>query len=175
MISGALSVKRIVILGRSGSGKSTLARSLGERLQLPVIHLDAIFYRPDWQPSDESTFKAKVAAAIAGDRWITDGNFVSATAELRFSRASTIIWIDQPRWLCLARSITRCLVECNRGRPDLAEGCHDGIDWALIWDIWSFDRFHRPMIDAALRRWAPDMSIVRLNGDGAVAAYLESI
>ena len=36
--------QRIVIVGCSGSGRSTLARKLGERLALPVVHLDVLHY-----------------------------------------------------------------------------------------------------------------------------------
>lgn len=34
---------RVIIVGNSGSGKLTLAREMGERLGLPVVHLDKVF------------------------------------------------------------------------------------------------------------------------------------
>lgn len=36
-------MRRVLIIGNSGGGKSTLARRLGEKLGLPVIHLDVLF------------------------------------------------------------------------------------------------------------------------------------
>jgi adenylate kinase family enzyme len=168
-------MRRIIILGRTGSGKSVLARLLGKRLCLPVVHLDAIFYGPRWSPPDEQMFKARVAEAIADDRWITDGNFVAATAALRFPRADTIIWLDQPLWLRFVRAIARCIAVRRQERLDLAPGCYDRLDWALLTDIWNFDRIERPKIEAALRQWAPSTSVIRLKGDRAVTSFLESI
>lgn len=37
-------MKRIAIIGCGGSGKSYLARQLGAALELPVTHLDALYY-----------------------------------------------------------------------------------------------------------------------------------
>jgi len=37
-----------MIIGSGGAGKSTFARRLGEILQLPVSHLDALYWKKDW-------------------------------------------------------------------------------------------------------------------------------
>jgi hypothetical protein len=60
-------MRRVVILGCSGAGKSTFARALGARLGVPVVHLDALFWRPGWVEPENKAFRAAVAAAIAGD------------------------------------------------------------------------------------------------------------
>lgn len=41
-------MKRISIIGSSGAGKSTFARRLGEITGLEVIHLDKIYWQPNW-------------------------------------------------------------------------------------------------------------------------------
>src|SRR6478672_10266145 len=37
-------VERIAVIGGIGAGKSTLARELGARLELPVVHLDRLWW-----------------------------------------------------------------------------------------------------------------------------------
>jgi adenylate kinase family enzyme len=41
-------MKKIVLIGSGGSGKSTLARQLGEKLEINVLHLDSLFWKPGW-------------------------------------------------------------------------------------------------------------------------------
>jgi len=68
-------MNRIAVIGCSGSGKSTLSRQLGERLNIPVIHLDRVFWQPGWVEPPRDEFAASVCSAVAGERWILDGNF----------------------------------------------------------------------------------------------------
>lgn len=39
---------KIAVIGYSGSGKSTLSRKLGEKYGLPVLHIDAVEFKPNW-------------------------------------------------------------------------------------------------------------------------------
>ncbi len=42
-------MKKIILIGSGGSGKSTLARQLGNKLNIKVHHLDALFWKPNWE------------------------------------------------------------------------------------------------------------------------------
>src|SRR5262245_28982958 len=110
--------KRILILGPSGSGKSTLARQLGRRLELPVVHLDAIYWSPGWVHAEVARFRARVAEESARERWVMDGNY-SAHLDLRLPRAEAIIWLDLPRYIYFPRSVWRSIRHYGRQREDI--------------------------------------------------------
>jgi adenylate kinase family enzyme len=93
----------------------------------------------------------------------------------RCNTNGTIIWVKQPLRIRFARAIARRFVDCGHERPDLAPGCQERVDWALLSDIWNFDRISRPRIEAALKRWAPDKPVICLNGDRALASFVDSI
>ena len=38
---------RILVIGSGGAGKTTVAAEIGERLRLPVINMDAMFWGTD--------------------------------------------------------------------------------------------------------------------------------
>ena len=168
-------MRRILIVGNSGAGKSRLARLLGERLALPVVHLDVLFWQPGWTEVADEVFRARVAQALSGDAWICDGNF-RGTWDLRMPLADTVVWLTPPRLVCLWRAVTRVFAyNRRRRRPDMAEGCDEKIDLAFYRYIWTYDARVAPQLEAALQRHAGHARIVRLANDRQVDAFLEGL
>jgi adenylate kinase family enzyme len=99
-------LKRIVVVGVSGSGKTTLAQQLALRLDVPHVELDALFWEANWTPVPPEIFRERVAQALAGDRWVTDGNF-SQVRDLTWGRADTVIWLDYGVGIILMRLVPR--------------------------------------------------------------------
>lgn len=166
-------MKRISIMGCSGGGKSTLAVKLARKLGLPVVHIDQLYWLPGWVERDTGEVRALVAEAAAGEAWVMEGNN-SRTFDLRLPRTDTLIWIQQPRWLCLFRAIRRAALGFGRSRPDMAEGCAERFDLAFWSYIWNFDRVTAPRMATMIAAIAPHLQIIRLNGDREIAAFLES-
>ncbi|GEM30260.1 hypothetical protein NN3_12670 [Nocardia neocaledoniensis NBRC 108232] len=46
----------IVIIGCGGSGKTHLANQLAAHHELPLTHLDAVYYDTDWNPLPNEEF-----------------------------------------------------------------------------------------------------------------------
>ena len=86
---------KIVIIGSSGSGKSTLAARLGPILNLPVYHLDRLFWRPGWQETPRDEWRMLQQKLCAEPQWIIDGNY-SGTLDVRLAACDTVIWLDLP-------------------------------------------------------------------------------
>ncbi len=56
-----------MVIGSSGAGKSTFSRRLSEKTGLPVIHLDVLFWKPDWVETDKEEWKKILEKAMTGD------------------------------------------------------------------------------------------------------------
>jgi ATPase family associated with various cellular activities (AAA) len=84
---------RIVVVGRTGSGKTTLARELAAALGVPHVELDALYFGPEFSTAPLEVLRERTRKAIAGERWVTDGN-KRAVRDLVWPRADTIIWLD---------------------------------------------------------------------------------
>lgn len=61
-------MQRILIIGGNGSGKTTLARELAQKLQLPLVHLDVLYWRDNWQSAPHSEFQALLRAELQKPR-----------------------------------------------------------------------------------------------------------
>ena len=131
-------MERILIIGCGGAGKSTLARQLGEKLDLPVIHLDKLWWKPGWVESTREEFDEKLALELEKPRWIIDGNF-DRTMPQRMARCDTVIYLDFPRVACLMGVLKRVMTTCGKVRPDMAEGCPERLDLDFLKWVWYYN------------------------------------
>ena len=131
-----------MVMGPPGSGKSTLARRLGEKLGLPVFHLDQAYHAPGWVPVPVELFQAEVDRIAALPEWVIDGNYTGSIAS-RFAAADTMIYLDVPTWVSMARIVQRTITSYGTVRPDSAPGCPERLDFEFIRFVWSWNRIRR--------------------------------
>ncbi len=131
---------RVVVVGTTCCGKTTFARRLAKALAVPHIELDALYWLPDWTAREESRLRNLVREALAGERWVIDGNY-GRLQDLIFGRATMLIWLNYsfPRVLIrgLKRTINRSLTgeaiyAGNRESFRRAFLSKDSIPWWLI-------------------------------------------
>jgi adenylate kinase family enzyme len=137
--------QRILIIGSAGAGKSTLSRKLGELWNLPVVHLDALFWQPGWKPIPRPEFINQVKAEMTKSKWLIDGNYDS-TLEMRAEYADLIIFLDFSRSLCLYRACKRAWTYRGTTRPDMGKDCLEKMDWEFMRWIWRFPKDAKPEI-----------------------------
>lgn len=126
-------IMKILVIGYSGSGKSTLTQHLSDYYQIPKLHLDQIFFEPNWQPRPEKEFvKTLEDFLLSNQEWIMDGVYSRYLFEKRLELADQIIFLNFPRWASFGRILKRYLRFRGKIRPSAPEGCHEKLDWAFI-------------------------------------------
>lgn len=167
-------MERIIIIGCGGSGKSTLARQLGEKLNLPVIHLDQIWWAPgNWQHLEREEFDRRLMQELEKPRWIMDGNF-NRTIEARLEQCDTVIFLDMNRLVCLKSWLGRVIQNWGHARPDMAEGCKEWIDPEFAAWIWNFNKNNRKRYYELLEQQT-EKKVLIFKNRRQVAKFLESL
>lgn len=89
-----------------------MAEAIGAARDLPVIHLDQLYHRPntDWEPRPALEFVALHDAAIGAPRWVMDGNY-SRTLPQRLAGATGFIPLDVSTAISLLRYVRRSWFE----------------------------------------------------------------
>ncbi len=170
-----LKMQKILIIGCAGAGKTVLATELGALTNLPVIHLDAHYWKPGWiRPQKEDWIKA-VADLVKPDRWIIDGNYGSSIPQ-RLSACDSVIFLAYSRWLCLFRVFRRSLSFWGRTRPDLNPGCAEKLpDREFLTWIWNYQTRSMPSILETLRSLEGEKEILILRSPAETRKFLNQV
>lgn len=154
-----------MVVGCCGAGKSTVTTTLAHTWDLPVVHLDRLYWKPGWIRSPNEEWERRVRELVAADSWIHDGNYTT-TLPLRLPRADLVVFVDTPRRVCLYRALRRRI---TGNKIHDIPGCPETIDWEFVRYVWRFPKDHRVKL---MDKLATHPEVVRLRTRRQVREFL---
>lgn len=144
------------------------------------MELDALNWGPSWTPVPRDVLRERVRQAIAGERWVVDGNY-SAVRDLVWPRADTVVWLDFPLHVVLARLLRRTARRAllreelwAGNREDLVRGFLSR-DSILVWALRTFWRRRRAYPQLFLRDEYRHLVVVCLRTPRQAEAWLRAV
>lgn len=176
-------MNKIAIAGCGGAGKSTLAYKLRAILNVDVVHVDSIFWKPGWIPTAESERRRRLKNILQRSHWIVEGDGDRSSRELiydlRFASADAIVFLDFPRTLCIRRVLKRYLDYQGKSRPDLPPGCREYIKSKGFLEslkrIWNYPKEERQLVLQKIRDYCAGKRVIILRSPSEVEEFLRVI
>lgn len=159
---------RIAIIGCGGSGKTHLANQLEVLFNLPLTHLDGVYYDADWEPLPQEEFAALQHQLVAGPRWLLEGNY-AGTLPIRLARADTVIFLDLHATTCLTGILQRRWRYW--GGQHAKDGIYDRITWDFIRYVCRYRTTMRPRVRALMDEHGGNARLVTLTSRRQTARF----
>ena len=173
--------RRIAVYGPSGSGKTTVARQIGAALGLPVIELDALYHQPNWTPTPDDEFRAKVSRRLdeCADGWVCDGNY-GMVRDLVLARADAVVRLMLPFRVVYPRLLWRTVSRAWR-KQELWNGNRESWrlsftskDSILLWGLTHW-RAHFRNAERDLAAYGRHLPVVELRSSREVRELLAGL
>jgi len=168
---------RINIVGTSGCGKSTVGKHIAERLNVPYIQLDELFWKPNWAESTDEELYPKLEKALSADEWVLDGNY-NRTTPIKWKRVQMVVYLDLPFHIVLYRIIRRSLLRGIRNE-ELWHGNKETLwkhlftrDSMILWTIKRFSMNRKRYTELFEKPEYSHIKFVRLCSDKEVEDFV---
>ena len=162
-------MNRIIVVGPSGAGKSEFSRKLNKILNIPLFHLDNIFWNEDKTHISREDFDLKLNEILNKNSWIIDGDY-SRTYEIRFKSADTVFFLDYTKDVCLAGANSRI----GKKRDDLPwieeEFDSEFKEWIINW----FTEI-KPILMNLIDKYKNDKRIIIFNSREEANDYINNL
>ena len=93
-------MNKVILIGSPGSGKSYLTSYLKDKIDLPIYHLDNLYWYDNWKHISREQLIKKQEEIMETDKWLIDGHFQS-TLENRIKNADTIFHFNLSGKTCV--------------------------------------------------------------------------
>ncbi len=167
---------RILIIGNAGAGKSTFAKALAQKLGLPLVHLDQLYWTGNWENISREEFDALLQKELENPRWIIDGNF-NRTIPHRMQYCDTVFYLDMPTATCLWGITKRIITNYGKVRQDMGGNCTERFNQqklALYKNVVTFNRSHRKTYRQLLSE-TQNITVITFKSRKQIKKYLNSI
>lgn len=164
-------MERVLIIGSNGAGKSTFSYALAEKTNLPLTHLDQLYWRNNWEMAPREEFLSLVSAEAQKPRWIIEGNNIRSLAE-RLKYADTVFWFEFSPARCVWNVLKRVAKYHGRVRPDMPDQCVCRLDLTFLKEVQTFNRKNHDRIAKILGE-TNGVQVIRFTDHQQVEAYLQ--
>jgi adenylate kinase family enzyme len=172
--------RRVSVVGVTGSGKTTFAAALAATLGCAHVELDALHWEPNWVMAELPVFRDRVAAALAGERWVADGNYAKVR-DLVWDRADTVVWLDYPFPLTFGRLLRRTVARLRTGEllwGTNRERWRDHFlsrESLLLWAIQTYPKYRRTYPTLLADERYRHLALVRLRSPRQAERWLAAV
>jgi adenylate kinase family enzyme len=156
-----------------------MAAAIARRLGIPHVELDAIRWLPNWTMIPDDLFREQVAEALSGEAWTVDGNY-GKVRDIVWSRADSIVWLDYPRPVVMARMVRRTLKRLVT-RQELWNGNREtwrntfGRDSIVLWAWQSYHRRRAEYPGLLARSEHAHLAVVHLRAPREARCWLATL